>query len=65
LDGGHVIRGDEPEMMITALMIEGKTLIPAFSIAITKGDAEALFAPDNSCLLLKGTSHPITTTPPT
>lgn len=33
---------DQAEMRITALMIDGRALMPALLIAITKGDALAL-----------------------
>jgi hypothetical protein len=55
---------EKAETKITALMIEGSALILAFWMAMTKGEDAAVDAP-KSRESLYGTSHPMTTTPPT
>ena len=54
---------EKAETRMTALMMEGSDLILAFSIAITKGEDEAVDAP-KSLGSLCGTSQPMTMTPP-
>ena len=49
---------DHAEVMMTALIIDGTTLIPARVAAITKGDSEAVPVEALSLGSLEGTTRP-------
>ena len=55
---------DQADVRRAALMTEGKPLMPAVLIAITKGDLAAVLACRFKSGLVYGTSKPITVTPP-
>lgn len=54
---------DAPEVRRQALIKDGRPLIPAFLMAMTKGDAAAVFSVRLSPGELEGTKRPITVTP--
>ena len=58
------VDADQAEVRIAALMTAGKPLIPAFLMAITKGDRAAVELPRSKSGLLDGTMSPITNAPP-
>ena len=55
---------DQAEVKSAALMTDGSPLIPAFLIAMTKGDFAALDSLRLRLGLFEGTSRPIMVTPP-
>jgi len=52
-----------PEVRRQALIKDGRPLIPAVLMAMTKGDAAAFFAVRLSPSELEGTKRPMTVTP--
>jgi len=53
-----------PDVRRQALIKDGKPLIPAVLMAMTKGDAAAFFTVRLSPGELEGTKRPMTVTPP-